>query len=447
MSDTLQIVQWCLEYSCVLRPAEAARVPGKAGQAVRQARTFADSPRKRQTGFGVFGDICVTSHIFVQGAGDAVPSIPYPVGGYRISPNLAAFDGPGAVLALCAGCPANTRPDLCGGCIGSFHVQPDGRELEQRLRRILVRLQLEEAYAAHFPATTPIWYGLWAQSPLTPGAVRLLRMVLGELVQEMAKAASGGKSPGHSATERQALADFLRAMEIAEERDLRLYVALVPPGHVDFGRETTFAHCPFCKAEAPVKRWMRKYPPGEIVCPVCQTRFSPAATSRSEPIREQDPDLRELLGQAEFEDLARRYLVAGGVTESQAARLIEETERVQAARRAQLAQQAEENNRRVREIERLTREVLCAGMTVHAGEAGPEKSGGYLPRLKAGDFVEFLRRGREQGLVPMALVHESVDGQSDRCWMQRGAEPAEEVLARWRSEGCDDLFYAMLNRA
>jgi hypothetical protein len=44
---------------------------------------------------------------------------------------------------------------------------------------------------------------------------------------------------------------FLTALEVARRGDVPLHVAALPPGQVDLG-DTTFDHCPRCKAGPPL---------------------------------------------------------------------------------------------------------------------------------------------------------------------------------------------------
>jgi Zn ribbon nucleic-acid-binding protein len=147
---------------------------------------------------------------------------------------------------------------------------PEGREsLEDVFWASIRRLGLEPRMQSAFQVTTPLWYGLWIDSPLSAEQCALLRDVFTEAARAV---------PGY----REHLEEFTRALADSAETGEQMHVALSPPGHVDFGWITTFVHCPRCKAEGPVERWQEAYPDDPLECPVCGHSYIPSATYSSE---------------------------------------------------------------------------------------------------------------------------------------------------------------------
>jgi hypothetical protein len=142
---------------------------------------------------------------------------------------------------------------------------PEGLEShEKALWESIRRLGLEQRLRSAFQVTRPLWYGLWIDSPLTATQCSLLRDVFRETARLVPRY-------------RRHIEDFARALADSTGTGEPLHVELTPPGHVDFGWVTTFVHCPRCKAEGPVKRWLDTYPEEPLDCPVCGSSYTPAA--------------------------------------------------------------------------------------------------------------------------------------------------------------------------
>src|SRR4051812_39328239 len=273
MADTLQSVVWSLEQACLLRVDDAVTNPGKAIGAIAQPKMCADSldrPRARDS-YGVFGDVCVTGTTsstelplyLKQRLGSRVS---YPYSGFLISKTFERVGGPSGLRAMCARCPANTTAPRPAGCANSFYLWPSDSRLEMCLRRIVARLGIEAEVHDAFLPTTPMWYGFWARSPLSPRAARPLAVVMRALANELPPASGDDEWQQSQLTK---LREFVLAAEICATRRLPLHVLMGPPGHTDFGIWTTFPHCPACKAEADLEPWKRRYPTEECACKVC----------------------------------------------------------------------------------------------------------------------------------------------------------------------------------
>src|SRR5436853_4370260 len=66
MADTIQIVSWALEFTCPLRSAENSADPVRSLSEIARARTISDALGKPSSEFGIFGDICVTSCMWMR---------------------------------------------------------------------------------------------------------------------------------------------------------------------------------------------------------------------------------------------------------------------------------------------------------------------------------------------------------------------------------------------
>ncbi len=108
MSDTYQVVQWCLEYRCPMRSTDAATNPTKALEELFRPRQFFKTRRERGAGYGVYGDINVVAQTFAKTSSGKF-NTPYPANGYSISKEFDRYGGPEAMLALCQGPVRQTR--------------------------------------------------------------------------------------------------------------------------------------------------------------------------------------------------------------------------------------------------------------------------------------------------------------------------------------------------
>src|SRR5215831_14011467 len=172
-----------------------------------------------------------------------------------------------SLFTMCGSCPANTVPADLAGCCGTLYQWPNSERTEAQIRNIIERLGIVEEVSTAFSATTPIWYGLWAVSPVPRPALPLLKTIISEMRAEDRRAMEASKKLDEEQLRDFAL--FVRAVELAEKHLLPLHVSLSPLGHTDFGFYTVFPHCPFCKAATHTPHWQRKYPAALYTCHVC----------------------------------------------------------------------------------------------------------------------------------------------------------------------------------
>src|SRR5436190_14309491 len=275
MADTRQVVAWALEMPCAFRKGPDFRKPAVASGQVWHARLISKGLVDRPLGFGVYGDLIVTTYTIAKGNPERSASARYPESGFLISKNFGETNGLEEAQRMCGSCVANTDRSGMAGCCGSIYQAPSSHETQEQLEGIISRLGLTGKIAEAFPKTNPIWYGLWAVSPIPRASLEALKILLSEMLREV-------RTESSAPSKRSQFEEFeklIRAIELAEVEGLNLHVHLYPPGHTDFGLYTVFPHCPFCKAAAELERWQRKYPSSLQECEVCGTRFSPAETA------------------------------------------------------------------------------------------------------------------------------------------------------------------------
>jgi len=459
MSDTIQIVQWTLEQRCRLRAEEAIRDPAAALLAVGRAHSIGRALSKPSGRYGIFGEIYLTSTTMAtlperlsQGqsptdrllARDARGSCSdYPNGGELVSEMFKEVGGIAGLQALCRDCPANAGRPIPAGCAGRIWQRPGCHETQEHLDGIIARLGLKEAIAEHFLPTTPIWFGLWTRSPLSQRAVGYLITLLAELV----KVRGDGESQWLGRDWREEIDAFLSAARIAEAGNARMHVALAPPGHVDFGWSTTFAHCPRCKAEAELPHWKRKYPVAYYTCEVCGESYSPAEQNSAKRMEfKEGPDLRAMLGAERFRAFAREYLRARGMSEADANETVELTEAAEVERLATI----EVSQRETKAHWRYVEQSLYAGLLLESLAEPGDPTAVLAKGFRAADFAKLLRRARERGIKTVSMSHSSVDEEMGRHISASMGIPGETekdfdpvaVFQKWQAEGCDDLFMA-----
>jgi hypothetical protein len=238
----------------------------------------------------------------------------------------------------------------------------------------------------------------------------------------------------------------LTAIDIAESQSLNLHVRLLPLGHTDFGIYTVFPHCPFCKAPAQVARWQREYPIEHHVCRVCGTKFSPQETASSEKMDWDRVELRDLLGQKQFEEFAKAYLITNGESPDAAAVIVQESEAAE-LRRQQLA-------RRNQELERLRQRYLeqhvFGGLDYLPAPKSDldndipdaDEGDGCTGWFSAANLAVVLQRCQTQGIKITMMQHSSAKGDLDRFEIRNLKSP-QDILSKWVADGCNESFHAV----
>lgn len=458
MADTLQIVTWALEKTCLLRDEKQAKSTSEAFEAVGRARMYSENLRNKTREFGIFDDVYVTSYTFYNcpKSKKGRPSVPYPTSGFLISKEFKSLDGPTGLFAMCSSCQANTTRSEIAGCCGKLHQRPDSQETEEQIRGIIFRLGLERQFEEMFPKTTPIWYGLWAVSPVPTQSLELLRTIISTMRDEYALE----MEINHKVDKKLLweFTHFVKATEVAQQQNIPLHVNLLPLGHTDFGWHTIFPHCPFCKAAARIERWQRKYPTALYDCHVCGRRYSPAETAQGKRMNKEQDDLREVLGTARFLEFVKEYLIVHGETAESAGEIIREKEAQEIAK--------QENLLKLQAVQKKKREFLEVRIFNGLETASPPPSHYEEDELSSQKerwftskvFYEVLRRCEIHGVLIRRMIHDSFDGKTDRQESPRNFGQTEamqtsqklplhianprEIFNKWLSEGCDGKFNA-----
>ena len=418
MADTIQVVSWALGQKCPLREGPGWEEPKTAIKTLSYCRTYS-SLRKCKDGYGVYDDVCVVSTTLAQ-PGEKNSHYGYPSSGFVLSSQFSSIGGLPLLHRLCSDCPANGDVGGLAGCVGRFHQELDSQELQEKLNRLINRLGLASKLDAVFPQTRPHWFRFWIHSPIPFEGARLLHQLLEAMYEK-------------DEDKDEDLNTFIKALERSLNAGIPMYVNLAPPGHTDLGWYTVFPHCPRCKAAAPIERWKQKYPDTEIECAVCSAKYSPAKTGSSERDDWEQTELRETLGQAEFQKLAARCLVAQGASEAEAEQIVEKHEEWERARRERWAKEMEPSRQHLRFIEQVIRQGL---------KALNPKGEGWLYSLE--DTEEIIHRCERHGGKVLSIGHMSESGELNECLQVSWLTSARKALQKLRDKGCNERFYVNL---
>lgn len=307
MADTRQIVSWSLERKCAFRGGDNWFLPEHTCKQLIDLRSLASAENDGRNVAGV----CVTA--WTVGRDDSGGIHKIPLSGFRIEDQLGGFGGLSFVLATCQECEANAQTELgirVAGCFGYLDVRPDSKELDEQLWRVVEERNLEQQLRLAFRITTPLWYGLWINSPLRKLQAECLHELLSPICDE---------------PEDKDIHHFLSALTAAIRWELPVHVSLFPLGHTDLGWYTVFPHCPRCKANALVGRWKVSYQQTPYECQVCGHGFIPDEHHSQERL-DFDWDARSLvkqLGKTGYDEFVKTFLRHRGCSSEQASQIME----------------------------------------------------------------------------------------------------------------------------
>jgi hypothetical protein len=429
MADTIQIASWALAQKCALRPGPDWKNPDTAFESLGHFKTYSQLQKNKGRGFGVFGDVCVFSTTQAH-TGDTGPYYYYPSGGFILSSRFFSFGGLPALHQLCGNCPANDEADDLAGCTGYLSQSLYSKELDEQIVRLTGHLGLDAKLDSFFPPTHLQWFRFWIHSPIPADAVQLLQQLfeaLNEEYQQKKKSANRWDDE-----EQFGLPAFIRALRRSASANIPLHVNLSPPGHTDLGWHTVFPHCPRCKAAAPVKRWQGKYRDEEIACEICGAKYSPAKTHSSTPYKWDREQLRELLGQTEFEKFAAQYLVARGASETEAARVVQLHEAWERERTERWRKETEGS----RQNERFVENVIYPGLNNLSTKSEGEPAWLFSPA----DVEELFRRCKTHGGKVIYISHSSASGENDEFVKVSWPTSAKKTFQKLREKGCNEKF-------
>jgi hypothetical protein len=429
MADTVQVVRWALGQQCQLRQGPGWEKPGTALKALADCQTYSGLRTSSGKGFGVFGDVCVSS-VTPLLPGEGLARFDYPHGGFILSSQFAAQGGLSALHQLCGNCPANVDVGGIAGCAGYFHRSLYADELQATLERLISRLGLAAKVEGIFPPAQRHWFRFWITSPMPVEGMGVLRVLFDTLHKEEEEASrQSGKT---NFVQIGDLSTFVRALDCSIRTSLPLHVDLTPPGHTDLGWYTIFSHCPRCKAEAPVDRWQRKHRDEEILCAVCGENYSPATTHSAVRDKLHSTDLHAVLGQEKFEKLAVQSLTAQGASEADAVQLVQKQEEWERGRQEKWDREAAPARRHDRFVE----EVIYRGLNKLRLSADEEAAWFF----SAADAEEIIRRCKSYRGKVVYLSHVSESGGTDEYVRLNWFNSAAKALKKLREKGCNERF-------
>lgn len=136
------------------------------------------------------------------------------------------------------------------------------------LRQAADALGMTQRLTTLFLPTSPLWYGFWAQSPLSRAQADCLSQLL--------RTADLSFDHSHDQTEFPYL---LEALSLAAFGQIVLEVELSVPTASRHDGQVTRPHCPRCRAAAAIDPWteMRTWP-SPVDCPVCGFAYDPRIT-------------------------------------------------------------------------------------------------------------------------------------------------------------------------
>jgi hypothetical protein len=252
-----------------VRGFQNGRDPERTERQLRAARAVSDARREGR----IFEGFCLDP--------------PY---GFRIEEALRLYGGEQAVEQNCRGCPANAlaRFDAASlaGCYGLVPLPDDPRPVHEAVERAIAEAVSEADFGQLFPRTSPPWYGLWIESPLSSTrAAALARILTGAI--------GGGSTIA-------TFGELIAALEFAAETPRPLHVRLYPPGRVLGPWWRLVPHCPRCAggwSEAAVRK-----------CTICGYAGSPAPDKKRHA-RGRRPyfPLARLLGEQAATKLLERF--------------------------------------------------------------------------------------------------------------------------------------------
>ncbi|HEV3345136.1 MAG TPA: hypothetical protein VG125_32465 [Pirellulales bacterium] len=315
MTETIQAIRWALERPCSLRQGGNWQTVHETHRQLKRVVRYADAVADNC----VVDDICVTAHGSCHEGPTGKATLP--LAGFSIHNAFGQFGGVDRVREACSGCEANVGGccrRLWGGCHGSFDVWPHSPDLERALRSKAARSKPDLTQC--FPPTTPMWFGFWMTSPLSPEQYNSLQNLL-------------NVRPLETHDDNEDLAHFLMALDAAIRWQLPLHVDMEPPVMAVLDGVVVLAHCPRCKAEARPGRCRRAPLEHKYRCEVCGHYFTPRERKRLDVERSvQEDRLETALGPDHWDSFAREFLRRRGYPPSALDDLLDEERRERSVR-------------------------------------------------------------------------------------------------------------------
>jgi hypothetical protein len=265
---------WALARHCPLRQIPGWENPERTERLLRAARAYDEARAEGR----------ILDGIALAAATDTVRS-PEVVLGFRVDEALRLYGGEPGLHAACDACPANALKDHRGRqVVGCFGMWPLPDRLDEFYEQVEAALPAEPLLREAANQTTPPWYGLWLDTPLTGSRALSIGRVLRKLRLDDPASAAGR--------------DELVLALNAAAGGIPLHFLLYPPGKVEGQWWNLLPHCERCKAP-----WLRRGP-----CSVCGQTTHPASPKKRH-VRGNRPyySLIRLLGEAKAREFVARH--------------------------------------------------------------------------------------------------------------------------------------------
>lgn len=280
---TPEFLRWSIRRDCALREGFVEFAPAQVERWLRSLRTLGEAARQRRELDGV----CFPTTLD-QPPGPAGPTL-----AFRASDALDPWQLAALSDSPCRECPAHVVPthSEAAGCFGLVDWTSVAGELHNAVDAVRTDPGAPLEWDAAFVPTTPAWYGLWCQSPLSAAQLTGLAGLLERLL------ARGTIWAG-------VFGALSRAIAEACQRGWLIDVEFCPAGRVTGRQWEVTSHCARCKAAADAR---------QRLCPVCgwEGLALPARRRLARGNRPWRP-LAEFLSPDRAADLVRRYLESRG---------------------------------------------------------------------------------------------------------------------------------------
>lgn len=292
-TPTPEFLIWALELRCDLREIEGFEQPERTDRQLRAVRAVSDARFERREVAGLCvatspRQLAIPSHaaFAVEESTSAATAGSLPQA-FRVSDALLLFGDEAAVEKSCRGCRANAEeranPASWAGCYGMLPLPSDAAAFHAAF---------DEA-ARSLSNSTPAWYGLWLEGPVSASRAAVLQPVVEQVADELRR---------EPAADVAALEALARGLATAATAGLAMHVSLYPRGQV-LGRWWHLEpSCPRCHATLA---------PPATRCPVCSWagRQGTPPKRRSRGTRPYRP-LREIVSEATAEEVLRRLALS-----------------------------------------------------------------------------------------------------------------------------------------
>ena len=224
MANTPEFIRWAIERPCLLRDHENWQDPEPTE---RQLRVLHEYSQALTSGRVVDG-VCLHSDVLNGNTAQQSPM------GFLEDEISDAYGGYELIRSACCDCPANVHkhvaPRSLAGCFGSF----ESASISLRFDRAEIDRALLASIRQAFPRTTPIWYGLWIDSPLQVHQCELLIQLFEQSQFD------------------KTVQLFVQALRVSVDLSLPIHVTPVSSGRIEGKSWTISAHCSRCKHEMPI---------------------------------------------------------------------------------------------------------------------------------------------------------------------------------------------------